>query len=59
MQAVLGSIYKVFPVILCITEDKNRLVLIQQSIREENKHNLRFEIRLLDDLISGVVECRE
>ena len=49
---------KIFPVILCVTEDKNRLPLIQQSVREENKHNLRFEVRLLDDLINEVVSCR-
>lgn len=48
---------KVFPVILCVTEDKNRLNLIEQSVMEENKHNLRFEVRLLDDLVSEVITC--
>lgn len=48
---------KVFPVILCVTEDKNRLAIIERSVREENKYNLRFEVKLLDDLIKEVIAC--
>lgn len=48
---------KVFPVILCVTEDKNRLAVIEQSVRDENTHGLRFDVRLLKDLIGEVVVC--
>lgn len=48
---------KVFPVILCVTENKNRLAVIEQSVRDENTHGLRFDVRLLKDLIGEVVVC--
>ncbi|NPV45240.1 MAG: hypothetical protein HPY70_14900 [Firmicutes bacterium] len=49
---------KVFPIVLCVTENKNRLAVIEQSVRDENKYGLRFEVRLLEDLIKEVVACK-
>lgn len=39
-----------FPTILCVTTSEARLKTIRESIAKENTHNLKFDVRLLDDL---------